>query len=225
MFSAIRLILFDLDDTLFDCAGTLVPQAHRDAVAAMVAAGLPGPAEERGEELLRILEVTPGTDAYATLCERHECPAATIVEAGKRTFYDRDVPPIEPFPGVRELLDGLAGRMHRVIVTRGVAATQQRKVARLGLAPHVDGVIYVDTADAGGKQAAFAACMAEQSVPAAQTLVVGNRRSDEIAAGNRLGCRTALVVTGEYAGAAPAGPEESAEAELQRIADLAALLA
>jgi FMN phosphatase YigB (HAD superfamily) len=225
MFTGIRLILFDLDDTLFDCAGTLVPQAHRDAVAAMVAAGLPGPVADRVAELNTVLAATPGTAAYATLCERHECPAAAIVEAGKRTFYDRDVPPIDPFPGVRELLDGLAGRMHRVLVTRGVTGTQQRKVERLGLASHVDDVIYVDTADAGGKQAAFAACMAEQNVTAVQTLVVGNRRSDEIAAGNRLGCRTALVVTGEYAGAGPAGPEESAEAELQRIADLAALLA
>jgi len=220
MFHGIRLVLFDLDDTLFDCAGTLVPQAHRDAVAAMVEAGLPGPVEDRVAELRRLLAEQPGTGGYTTLCERHECPAGTVAEAGRRAFYERDVPPIEPFPGVRELLDGLAGTMHRVIVTRGSTPTQQRKVARLDLERHVDAVRYVGTDDAGGKQAAFAACMAERGVAGHETLVVGNRRSDEIAAGNRLGCRTALVVTGEYAGVAAGRPDERAETELDRIADL-----
>ncbi len=223
MFSGIGLILFDLDDTLFDCAGTLVPQAHRDAVAAMVAAGLPGPVEARQAELTELLQAHPGADAYDHLCSMHGA-GDVVAAAGRTRFYERDVPPIDPFPGVRALLDRLAGRMFRVIVTRGNTATQQRKVERLDLAKHVDEVCCVDTGDPGGKQAVFAACMAAQQVPAAQTLVVGNRRSDEIAAGNRLGCRTALVVTGEYAGVAPVGPGEQAETELERIADLGDLL-
>lgn len=223
MFRSVTLVLFDLDDTLFDCSGTLVARAHRDAVAAMVRAGLPGPAADRHAELERLLAQQPGTDCYDTLGRRHGCDAE-VAAAGRAEFYDRDVPPIGPFPGVRELLDGLAGRMHRVIVTRGVRSTQARKVERLGLARHVDDVRFVALSDAGGKEAAFADCMQMRGVSGTATLVVGNRRSDEIAAGNRLGCRTALITAGEYAGVGATRPEEEAEAELERIAELGALL-
>lgn len=224
MFEGIALVLFDLDDTLFDCSGTLVPQAHADAVAAMVEAGLPGPPEDRLAELRALLESNPGTDSYATLCERHECLAAEIAAAGRTAFYERDVPPIDPFPGTRALLDALAGRMHRVIVTRGARATQERKVERLDLERHVDAVCYVDTADAAGKQGAFAGFMESLDAAPSATLIVGNRRSDEIAAGNRLGCRTALVTAGEYAGVTATSPDESAEVEIERIDELGALL-
>jgi len=39
--SGIRAVIFDLDDTLYDCTGQLVESARRRAAAAMVDAGLP----------------------------------------------------------------------------------------------------------------------------------------------------------------------------------------
>lgn len=57
----IKGIIFDLDDTLFDCSGQLVASAQRRAVAAMVSAGLPASEEfilqrqfEFGKNSLRV---------------------------------------------------------------------------------------------------------------------------------------------------------------------------
>ena len=217
-------MLLDLDDTLFDCAGTLVPAAHRDAVVAMVAAGLPGPAEARLAELHAILATTPGSAAYAHLTARHGIRGPAVASAGSRAFHTREIPPLDPFPGVRETLDAWAGRIRRVLVTRGDPPTQRRKVERLALKPHVDTIEYVALDAAGGKQAAFAQVLAKASLAPAAVLVVGNRRDDEIAAGRRLGCRTVLVRGGEYAVRAPAGPDELPDAEIDGFVDLGPLV-
>jgi FMN phosphatase YigB (HAD superfamily) len=226
MFSAIRLLLLDLDDTLFDCAGTLVPAAHRDAVAAMVAAGLPGPAADRLAELDVLLrDLRNASVVYPRLCARHGCTDPAIAEAGRRAFFERDVPPLEPFAGVRDALATWRGRFLRVVVTFGDPATQRRKIERLDLASLLDGVRHVGPGDPGGKESAFRAELAHHRLPAAAALVVGNRRDDEIAAGNRLGCVTVLLEGGEYAGLPARLPEEAPTFTVPRFADLAGLLA
>lgn len=223
--AAIRLLLLDLDDTLFDCAGTLVPAAHRDAVAAMVAAGLPHPAADRLAELHDLLAgAAGGVEVYTHLAARHGC-GPQVVAAGHRAFFERDVPPIDPFPGVREALDGWAGRFERVIVTFGDPATQARKVERLAIAPHVDAVRYVGRDTAGGKEAAFRDELASRSLGPEAALVVGNRLDDEIAAGNRLGCPTVLVAGGEFAGQTPSGPEQEPALRIGAFCELVGALA
>src|SRR5437588_11360264 len=42
----IRCVIFDLDDTLYDCLGQRVRPAHRHAAEAMVAAGLKGTVDD-----------------------------------------------------------------------------------------------------------------------------------------------------------------------------------
>ena len=42
----ITVVLFDLDDTLYDCMGQRVVDAHRNASRTLAAAGLPASAEE-----------------------------------------------------------------------------------------------------------------------------------------------------------------------------------
>ena len=221
----IRLVLLDLDDTLFDCAGTLVPAAHRDAVAAMVAAGLPGPPAARLAELDALLRETRNAAAvYPRLCAGHGCHDPAVAEAGRRAFFERDVPPIEPFPGVRETLAAWAGRLPRVLVTFGDPVTQARKIERLGLADLVDGVRHVAPGDPGGKEAAFRAELAVRRLDPGRALVVGNRRDDEIAAGNRLGCVTVLVAGGEYDGVSARSPVEEPHLTVRAFAELAALI-
>lgn len=223
--AGIRLLLLDLDDTLFDCAGTLIPDAHREAVAAMVAAGLPGPPAARMAELDGMLRETRNAAAvYPRLCARHGCEDPAVAEAGRRAFFERDVPPIEPFPGVRETLATWEGRLWRVLVTFGDPRTQQRKIERLGLSPHLDAVRHVAPGDPGGKAAAFRAELALRRLDPGVALVVGNRRDDEIAAGNRLGCVTVLVTGGEFGDVPAKSPEEEPRWTVATFADLAAVL-
>ena len=222
----IKLLLLDLDDTLFDCAGTLIPAAHRDAVTAMIEAGLPGPVSERLAELQPLLEqVRDASVVYPRLCAKHAVEDPAVAETGCRAFFQREVPPIEPFPGVIGALTIWGGRFTRVVVTFGDPGTQARKVQRLHLLPHLDGVRYVGPGQAGGKEMAFRLEIAARELSPSQALVVGNRLSDEIAAGNRLGCPTVLVAGGEFANQEPSGPEEQPLHRIERFSDLVGLLA
>ena len=42
----IKAVIFDLDDTLYDCTGSLIDASRRRAARAMVEAGLPSTEEE-----------------------------------------------------------------------------------------------------------------------------------------------------------------------------------
>src|SRR4030042_1843418 len=68
-----KAILFDLDDTLFDCYGLLVEAARRRAARAMVQAGLPCTEEEAYQR-----QIEPGEQPRAPSEEnrgpRHQGP-------------------------------------------------------------------------------------------------------------------------------------------------------
>src|SRR5947209_11233034 len=55
----IRCVIFDLDDTLYDCLGQRVRPAHRHAAEAMVAAGLKGIVEHVYQARLRAFHTDP----------------------------------------------------------------------------------------------------------------------------------------------------------------------
>src|SRR5437879_4491330 len=55
----IRCVIFDLDDTLYDCLGQRVRPAHRHAAEAMVAAGLRGKVEDVYRARLRAFHTDP----------------------------------------------------------------------------------------------------------------------------------------------------------------------
>ncbi len=55
----IRCVIFDLDDTLYDCLGQRVRPAHRHAAEAMVGAGLKGSVDDVYHARLRAFHIDP----------------------------------------------------------------------------------------------------------------------------------------------------------------------
>ncbi|MDP2974515.1 MAG: hypothetical protein Q8N60_05680, partial [Candidatus Diapherotrites archaeon] len=69
----IRAIFFDLDDTLFDCSGSLIENARKRAAAAMVAAGLPLSAEEAYKMQVQLFEqLGPLENVFDRMCEKQQ---------------------------------------------------------------------------------------------------------------------------------------------------------
>ena len=193
----ITVVLFDLDDTLYDCFGQRVLAAHRNASRALAAAGLPASAEEIMELRLAALEADPRLEFIDTeVCRRLGVGYDDSVrETAQAAYFSTPVGRLRLFPGALPLLRYLKGRgVRNFIVSFGDPDTQRAKVAALGLdrEPAVENIFYADREQALTKDEVFRSVLRAVESDPARVLVVGDRPASEIRAGNELGMHTVL---------------------------------
>jgi HAD superfamily hydrolase (TIGR01509 family) len=201
---AVRAVVFDLDDTLFDCWTQCVGPAHREAAKAMVEAGAKASEQEVLDARLSLGGIERDVDDAVAAAFRSPSPLR-VAEAGRRAFYDRDPGPLSPFPFARETLARVRERARVVLLTTGHPPTQQKKVAALGLADAFDEIVIDDVFAHHGKEEMLRVWLARSGFQASEVLVVGDRPDAEIAAARRLGLRALRVRGGEF-GARPTPP-------------------
>ncbi len=219
----ITTAIFDLDDTLYDCYGQRVLAAHRHAAQAMVRAGLPATPERVLRLRLRAFRRDPRLSRIdAEICRRFRvAQPEKIIAAARQAFYTLPVGKLRLFPASLRVLRALHHAGVRVfIVSFGDPFTQHAKTRALGLdrEPSVERIFYADTAHLVTKEGVFRALLRHVERDPGKVLVVGDRPSSEIRAGNLLGMRTARLRRGEFLGLKPAGPEEIADFTLREIA-------
>ena len=219
-----RALVFDLDDTLMDTYGQLVMDAHRQACLAMHQAGLDVPVEELMATRLRLISAAPREEVNALLARHYSCAEQKVVQAGIDTYFNPEITEIEPFPGVYEMLDQLSADHELFLVTAGFERTQAKKIQVLGIGAYFREICYVPVDQLDGKYAAFCYLQRKYSYAFADMVIVGDRITNEIAAGNRLGCPTIWIRHGECAHIAPAGPHEEPTLSAEAIHALPALL-
>ena len=67
----IKAVFFDLDDTLFDCSGSLIDNARKRAAEAMVEAGLPCSAKDAYELQIKLFEeLGPMENIFDRMCDQ-----------------------------------------------------------------------------------------------------------------------------------------------------------
>jgi putative hydrolase of the HAD superfamily len=144
--TALRAILFDIDDTLFSTS-EFARRARANAVRAMVAAGLDLPESVVLKELEEVIaEFSSNYEHhYDKLLQRlrGQCTLranpALIVAAGVAAYHDTKFRELAPFPDVVPLLRALqAARVRVGIITHGLTVKQAEKIVRLGLVPYLD---------------------------------------------------------------------------------------
>ena len=144
--TALRAILFDVDDTL--CATTeFARRARLNAVRAMIDAGLELSEAEVYAELEEVIREFSSNyeHHFDKLLLRFPADAtrhlnrALVVAAGVTAYHDTKFREWKPFPGVRELFRDLerAG-LQLGIITHGLAVKQAEKLIRLDLVPFLD---------------------------------------------------------------------------------------
>ena len=139
-------ILFDIDDTL--CATTeFARRARRNAVEAMIGAGLDVPAERLLTELEEVIaEFSSNYEHHFDKLllrldpeRRSRSSRALIVAAGVAAYHDTKFRELRPFPGVPELLSDLKRKGVRLgVITHGLAVKQAEKLVRLKLVDYMD---------------------------------------------------------------------------------------
>jgi len=220
----ITTVIFDLDDTLYDCFGQRVRAAHFRAAEAMASAGLPASAEAIFQVRMHAFADDPQlTRIDEHVCEHFAVPPAErdkLVRAARLAFFTLPVGKLALFPGTLPVLRGLKERGVRVfVVSFGDPDTQRAKVAALGLdrEPSIDHVFYADTSHVMTKEAFFRSILRNAESDPQRVLVVGDRPSSEIRAGKSLGMHTVRLRGGEFARLKPQGPDEQADFEISKI--------
>jgi len=224
----ITVVLFDLDDTLYDCLGQRVVAAHRNASRTLAAAGLPASADEILRLRLAALEADPRLEFVDLEVGRQlGLPLSdTLRQASQAAYFSTPVGRLRLFPGARDLLRSLKRRgVRNFIVSFGDPDTQRAKVAALGLdcEPSVENIFYADRAQVLTKEEVFRSILRSVESDPARVLVVGDRPASEIRAGKGLGMHTVRLRHGEFAVQEPESEMERADFEIRKITALSKL--
>jgi FMN phosphatase YigB (HAD superfamily) len=224
----IGCVIFDLDDTLYDCFGQRVRVCHRNAARAMVKAGLHATVEAVYRERLRAFRQDPMLRHIdAEVCRKFNAgdPEA-ISHAAREAYFHCPVGELKLFRGTLPLLRLLHRKGVRVfIVSFGEPNIQHAKAGALGLEgnPLVERILYADRDKLLTKETAFRQIQMEVAVPPAEILVVGDRPMSEIRAGKELGMRTVRIRRGEFVSQEPQSPGEEADHVVGNISEVARL--
>jgi FMN phosphatase YigB (HAD superfamily) len=220
----ITTVIFDLDDTLYDCFGQRVRAAHFAAAQAMASAGLGASPEEIFRVRMQAFENDPQLKHIdEQVVEHFGAPAAErekLVRAARHAFFTLPVDKLTLFPGTLPVLRALKAQGVRIfVVSFGDPETQRAKVAALGLdrEPSIDRVFCADMGNVITKEAFFRSILRNAVNDPRRVLVVGDRPSSEIRAGKSLGMHTVRVRGGEFARLQAQGPEEQADFEISKI--------
>ena len=224
----IRSVIFDLDDTLYDCFRQRVRVAHRHAAQAMVKAGLQAGVEAVYRARLRAFRHDPMLRHIdAEVCRRFQtADPEAISHAAREAYFNCPVGKLRLFPGTMPLLRHLRRQDVRVfVVSFGEPRVQHAKVRALGLEGHplIERILYADRDRLLTKEAAFRQIQRQVRLPAKQMLVVGDRPMSEIRAGNELGMHTVRIRRGEFAVQEPQAPDQEPDYAVRNIAGVGKL--
>ncbi|HWZ43486.1 MAG TPA: HAD family hydrolase [Candidatus Saccharimonadales bacterium] len=224
----IHCVIFDLDDTLYDCLGQRVRPAHRHAAEAMVRAGLKADVEAVYRARMRAFRQDP-TLRYIDeiVCRQFGANdpehQAKISRAARDAYFNLPVNNLKLFRGSLPLLRFLERRGVRIfIVSFGEPEIQRAKVRSLGLEgePAVEAIFYADRTNTLTKEIAFRRILKKTGLPPWKILVIGDRPMSEIRSGKKLGMRTVRLKRGEFAAQEPAGPQEQPDYVIRNISEV-----
>lgn len=130
--------------------------------------------------------------------------------------------PVEPLPGVAEVLAELAGTFELMVITKGDLFDQETKLAKSGLGGHFSKVEIVSEKD----EATYATLLRRHGIAPASFTMVGNSVKSDILPVLALGARAIHIPYHlTWAHEVVAGSGESPFPVLESIRDLPALLA
>jgi uncharacterized cofD-like protein len=222
----IKAILFDLDDTLYDCSGSLVDAARRRAAKAMVAAGLPC-SEEEAYRLQADLTARHGPSyrVFDHIAERYG-KGRDFVESVFHAYNRSEVEDIRPFPDVISVLRNLRAQGYLLfLVTSGVHRRQEQKIKLLGIAPLFDEVVINDSEIGTGLEENYIALMTRHGLTPQECMVVGDRVDAEIRVANYLRITTVQIMHGRFKSLQPKSQFEQPDFRISRLTDLHDVLA
>lgn len=208
--SSYKVLVFDLDDTLLDTSGLIIPQAVRNSCQMMLDQGLKCSMPECLEMRADLAKGMSHTKIFARIADHFGCTHRdAAVEGAIREFYNPAVPAQLPLlPGALENLEALKSKYVLYLVTAGTNEAQQKKVAAVGVAGYFKKIFILDSISGSKKDQAFREILEAEKIQPKELLSIGNRLSSEIRHAKMCGCDTCYFAFGEHLGEIPEVPED-----------------
>ncbi|MFO7956828.1 MAG: uridine diphosphate-N-acetylglucosamine-binding protein YvcK [Candidatus Brocadiia bacterium] len=214
----VKAVIFDLDDTLYDCTGTLLEASRRRAAEVLVEAGLPMDVEE-ALELQQELAARHGPHflVFDEIARRYGL-AEDDIDAAYRAYNSDEVAEIEPFRDALPTVSFLRGQgVKCFLLTSGLHRRQSVKVRKLGLRDAFDEVVINDVERGELMSECLRYLLDKYLLRPDETLVVGDRPQEEIRMGNDLGTLTAQMLHGRFSTVEPRDEGERADFRITRL--------
>jgi len=182
----IKLLIFDLDNTLFDTHGQLGVKVLDEMIYRMRKAGL-----KKQDELV-IRQKYPFT-GFRILAKELKL-SEKIQKIGMSVYEHMDLLGITPFPDI-EVLNSLEQK--KALVTSGTQKVQMNKVKILGI-NHFFGEIIVDESNSvEGRKNIFYDLVVKHNAKPTQVIIIGDNPEIELTAGKSLGMITVQIARRE----------------------------
>ncbi|MBC8555660.1 MAG: HAD family hydrolase [Candidatus Brocadiales bacterium] len=192
----VKAIIFDLDDTLYDCSGTLVLKSKKLAAKIISKAIKCSEAEALKLQLELEDRLGPKADTAREIARLYNLPEEFCKEI-TNTINTLEIEDAILFPDTMNSINELRNIGYKLfLVTFGNREMQEKKIKALGLENAFDEIII--TEDPQGKEKCFKEILAKYDLEPEQVLCVGDKIKDEIEAGKRLGMSTALMKHGRH---------------------------
>ena len=192
----IKAIIFDLDDTLYDCSGTLVLESKK--LAAKIISKAIKCSEREALKLQLELEDRLGqkADISHEIANQYNLPEGFCEEISN-TINTPEVEGAALFPDTMASIDELKRIGYKLfLVTFGNREMQEKKIKTLGLEKAFDKIIITD--NPLGKEKCFREILTKYDLEPEQVLCIGDKIKDEIEVGKKLGMHTALMKHGRH---------------------------
>jgi putative hydrolase of the HAD superfamily len=178
----IKLLIFDLDNTLFDTYSQLGVKVIDEMLYRMKKAGL----KSQDEKIIRKKYSFTGFRVLARELKLSE----KLQRIGMSVYEEMDLSGITPFPDI-EVLGSLGQK--KALVTSGTQQMQMKKIRILGIQKYFDEIIVDESNSIDGRKSIFSELAVKYKVKPGQVIVIGDNPEIELAAGKALGMITVQI--------------------------------
>ncbi len=211
--SEMRVVFFDVDDTLYD-SSRQVETARRHAVKAMIAAGLEMEETRAYDALTRVVQ-TFGPNYPKHFNELLKVQGFAddprVVASGVVAYHNAKMTYLVPFADTIDTLSSLDGAGYRLgVITNGLAVKQWEKLVRLDIVKFFDTVVISETTGMEKPDPGIFLLAAEQAgCRPTEAAMVGDRVDTDISGANRAGMLAIQLLNGRYQDRHSQLPEEN----------------
>ncbi len=195
----IKAVIFDLDDTLYDCTGSLIDASRRRAARAMVEAGLPC-TEEEVYQLQKELtdKYGPYHLVFNEIVNKYHADNKLVTIAYK-AYNSSEVSEIKLFPYVVTTLKELKDKGCKLfLLTVGVHERQERKINILGLKPYFDEIVINDQEIGLLVEDCVKDLLKRHNIIPGEAVMVGDKARDELRIAKLQGMITIQMLHGRF---------------------------
>ena len=222
-----KLIIFDLDDTLFP-SSELATKSRKNACQAIVDKGLNDTKENVYEKLMIIVKKfgSNSRDHFNELIMQYnvDFPGKYIATAVK-AYHETKAKELKIFDGVYEILKDLKEKGYiLILMTNGPLVKQWDKIERLKLDETFKDYFVSDNQNQSiTKDIIFGHILSKYNVEAKDALVIGDRLDTDIISANKLNIKNIRILQGKYANLMPKCKEEEPSYTVNHISEIVKL--